>query len=155
MILLPFCSLYTKWPSLIKYRICLVYNFFSVSSLTLLKYGATNFFGALYNDVQHFLSASTYPHYLLPPSTLVNKKTLIRQQNAISLNPHAYQLMQIDPLKGIWFYKSWVCSTHWLSKLSSKLGTNRIPSRIYNDERTGNNLHCPIIGESLNKYATL
>ena len=66
---------------------------------------AQNFFLALYNDVQHFLSAPTYPHYLLPPSTLVNKKTLIRQQNAISLNPYVYQLMQIDPLKGIWFYK--------------------------------------------------
>ena len=98
---------------------------------------------------------STYSHYLLPPSTLVNKKTLIWQQNTISLNPQAYQLMQIDNLKGIWFYKSWFCSTHWLYKLSSKLGTNRIPSCIYNNERTGNNLYCPILGESLNTYAML
>jgi len=116
---------------------------------------AQNFFLALYNDVQHFLSAPTYPHYLLPPSTIVNKKTLIRQQNAISLNAYVYQLMQIDPLKGIWFYKPWFCSTHCLYKLSSKLGTNRIPSCIYNNERTGNNLYCPILGESLNKYIML
>lgn len=44
-----------------------------------------------------------YYLYLLPLSTLVNKKS--SSVNKTSLNPHVYQLMQIAPLKVIGFYK--------------------------------------------------